>query len=251
MKLAIDVMGFENDISEAVKACRKFNKQFPNVEFILVGKEEKIKSRLSENDKFTIVHANDVITMNDNPITAIRKINSSMYKAIELVKNNQADGVLSAGSSTCYVPMTFVLLQLIKGISKPAFMPYLPTTNKRGMIMLDVGANKECTGEDLYQFAKIATIYSQTIRNIPMPRVGIVNIGAEIEKGFAYHKEAYQLISKDKDINFVGFVEPRELLEGVIDVAVADGYTGNITLKALEGSLKSLKVVLKKEFKKP
>ncbi|MDR2369539.1 MAG: phosphate acyltransferase, partial [Mycoplasmataceae bacterium] len=209
MKLAIDVMGFENDISEAIKACRKFNRQHTDVQFILVGNEQEIKVRLKPSDHFEIVHATDVIKMDDSPLLAIRKTNSSMYKAIELVANNQADGVLSAGSSTCYVPMAFLLLKLIDGINKPAFMPYLPTTTKQGFMMLDVGANKECTGEDLYCFAKIGSIYCQIIRNIPNPRVGIINIGTEIAKGFAYQKDAYELITKDKTINFVGFIEPR------------------------------------------
>jgi glycerol-3-phosphate acyltransferase PlsX len=251
MKLAIDVMGFENDISEAINACRKFMKLHNDVQFILVGNESEIKSRLNSDDRFEIVHATDVIGMNDSPILAMHKTDSSMYKAIELVQKNQADGVLSAGSSTCYVPMTYMLLKLISGINKPAFMPYLPTTTKHGFMMLDVGANKECTGEDLYQFAKMGNVYSQVIRNIPNPRVGVINIGTEIDKGFPYQKEAYQLIHNDKAINFVGFVEPRELLMGVVDVAVADGYIGNITLKALEGGLSALKNTLQREFKKP
>jgi glycerol-3-phosphate acyltransferase PlsX len=251
MKLAIDVMGFENDISEAVRACRKFNDSHNDVEFILVGDEQQIKKRLNPNDRFSIVHANGIVRMDDNPIVAARKTDSSMYKAVELVQKNKADGVLSAGSSTTFVPLTYMLLKLIPGINKPAFMPYLPTTNKKGFIMLDVGANKECTGEDLYQFALMSNIYSKTIRKIVKPRIGIINIGTEKDKGFGYQKEAYELIYKNKDINFVGFVEPRELLTGVVDVAVADGYTGNITLKALEGGLTSLKSVLKQEFKKP
>jgi glycerol-3-phosphate acyltransferase PlsX len=189
--------------------------------------------------------------MDDSPMLAMRKTNSSMYKAIELVQKNKADGVLSAGSSTCYVPMSFVLLQLIKKINKPAFMPYLPSTDGNGFMMLDVGANKECSGEDLHQFAKMGNIYSKLIRNIDKPRIGIINIGTEVEKGFAFQQEAYKLISKDKSINFVGFVEPRELLTGVVDVAIADGYTGNITLKALEGGLAALKNCMKVEFKKP
>jgi glycerol-3-phosphate acyltransferase PlsX len=251
MKLSIDVMGFENDISEAIRACRRFNKEHSDVQFILVGRQEEIKSHLNPRDQFEIVHASDVIKMNDSPMLALRKTNSSMYKAIELVQNKQADGVLSAGSSSCYVPMSFVLLKLIDGINKPAFMPYIPAINKKGFMMLDVGANKECTGEDLYQFAKMGHVYSKLVRNINHPRIGIVNIGTEVEKGFDFQKKAYQLIHQDKSINFVGFVEPRELLNGVVDVAIADGYTGNITLKSLEGSLSAVKDLLKREFKKP
>jgi glycerol-3-phosphate acyltransferase PlsX len=250
MRLVIDVMGFENDISEAIEACRKFKKKNTDVQFILVGRESEIKTRLKSSDDFEIINANDVITMDDNPMIAMRKVDSSMYKAIQLVQEGKGDGVLSAGSSTCYVPMAYLLLKLINGINKPAFMPYLPSINKKGFMMLDVGANKECTGEDISQFAKMGSIYCKEIRNIDSPRVGIINIGTEVDKGFPYHKDAYDLLKNDKSINFVGFVEPRELLNGVVDVAVADGYTGNITLKSLEGGLNAIKIALKQEYRK-
>jgi glycerol-3-phosphate acyltransferase PlsX len=250
MRLVIDVMGFENDISEAIKACRKFKSKHNDVQFVLVGREAEIKARLKPNDDFEVVNANDVITMDDSAMIAMRKTDSSMYKAIQLVQEGKGDGVLSAGSSICYVPMSYFLLKIINGINKPAFMPYIPSINKKGFMMLDVGANKECTGEDLYQFALMGAIYCQEIRNIASPKIGIVNIGTEIDKGFAYHKDAYNLLKADKSINFVGFVEPRGLLNGVVDVAVTDGFVGNITLKSLEGGLLAIKTALKSEYKK-
>ncbi|GHU30737.1 phosphate acyltransferase [Bacilli bacterium] len=251
MKLAIDVMGFENDPNEAINACRLFNKKHSNVNFILVGQKTLIESHLKTTDKFEIVNATDIIKMNTSPVAALRSVNSSMYKAIELVQKGTADGVLSAGSSTCFVPMTYVLLKVIPGINKPAFMPFVPTTNRRGFMFLDTGANKECTGEDLHQFALLATVYCQLVRGIQKPNVGIINIGTEAEKGFSYHKEANELCQKDLNISYRGFVEPRSLLDGLIDIAVADGYTGNIVLKSLEGGLSAIKSALKKEYAKP
>jgi glycerol-3-phosphate acyltransferase PlsX len=250
MKLAIDVMGFENDIIEPIKACRKFKRQHQDVEFILVGNKDKIQSLIKPNE-FIIHPANDVIKMDDNPMIAMRKTDSSMYQAIQLVQNNQADGVLSAGSSSCYVPMSYLMLKLIDGINKPAFMPYVPTNNGKGFMLIDCGANKECSGEDLYQFAIMANIYCQTIRHINKPTIGVINIGTEAEKGLSHHHTANELLKKDQSLNYIGFVEPRYLLNGSVDIAVCDGYTGNITLKALEGGLSALKDSLKKEYKKP
>jgi glycerol-3-phosphate acyltransferase PlsX len=251
MKLSIDVMGFENDLNEAILACRHFQKQHQDVEFILVGNEDKIKSCLKSNDHFKIVNATDIIQMQDNPLTAIRRVDSSMYKAIKLVADNKADGVLSAGSTPIYVSLVYYLLRLIPGVNKPAFMPYLPTINKKGLMLLDVGANKECTGQDLYQFALMSSIYCFNVRKISNPSIGVVNIGTEANKGFAYHKEADELLKQNKKLNYVGFVEPRTLLDGNVDIAVTDGFVGNITLKSLEGGLQSIKKVLKDKYKKP
>jgi glycerol-3-phosphate acyltransferase PlsX len=250
MKLAVDVMGFENNINEAILACRDFQRHNKNVSFILVGKEDKINPLLKKSDGFVVHHANDIIKMDDDPMGALRKTNTSMYQAIQLVADNKADGVLSAGSTTVYVALVYYLLKLIPGINKPAFMPFLPTANGRGLTMLDVGANKTCNGKDLYQFAVMAKIYCQLIRNIFQPEIGIINIGTEDNKGFDYHQEAHQLLKQDKQLNYVGFVETRNLLKGEIDIAITDGYTGNITLKALEGGLLALKNAMKKEYHK-
>lgn len=251
MKLAIDVMGFENDITHAINACVKFQKKFPNVDFLLVGKKDLIQAKIKQNSKIVIIDAQDVIKMDDNPLLALRKINSSMYQAINLVATNQADGVLSAGSTNCYVAMVFNLLKKINGINKIGFMPFIPTVINNGFNLIDVGANKECEGIDLYNYALMASVYCKLTRNIDKPRVGIVNIGTEENKGFDFQKEGFKLLKKDSTINFVGYVEPRELLNGIVDIAVCDGYTGNITLKSMEGGLKSLKTALKNQYKKP
>lgn len=251
MKIALDVMGFENDTAEAIKAARKFSKKFTDTKIVLVGDIQQIIKHLKIENEFEIVNSTQVITMEDNPIHALRKIDSSMYKAIKLVKTNHVDGVLSAGSTSCFVPMVYSLMGLIEGIKKTPFMPFIPTVDKVGFNMLDVGANINVTGGDLYQFALMGNIYAKEVRKIANPKIGIVNIGTEHHKGFEYHREAYDLLKADSRINFIGFVEPKYLIAGSCDVAVCDGYTGNITLKSLEGSFRSVAKILGKSYKKP
>lgn len=251
MKLALDVMGFENDPNEAIQAARDFVSNHNDVSVILFGNENIIKPKLLTPNEFEIVHCSDIIHMDDTPITALRKNETSMYKAIKSAADGITDGVLSAGSTACYVLLVYGLIRTIPGINKPAFMPYVPTSNGKGLILLDVGANKECSGKDLYQFAQMAKIYCETIRGINNPKIGVINIGSEKEKGFAYHHEANNLLKADNSLNYVGFIETRELLNGIVDIAVCDGYTGNITLKASEGALKTVTNSLKVQYKKP
>lgn len=150
MKLAIDVMGFENDISEAINACKRFQRKYKDVEFILVGDRKLIEQKIKNDSKIIIVNATDVVMMDDNPLIALRRTDSSMYQAIDLVARNKADGVLSAGSTACYVAMVFYLLKKMNGINKIGFMPFVPTNTGIGFNLIDVGANKECDGNDLY-----------------------------------------------------------------------------------------------------
>lgn len=251
MKLSLDVMGFENKISESIIAARKFVKKYPDVQIILVGNQQEIIKNIKENE-FEIVDAKEIITMDDSIITSLRKTESSMYKAIKLVADNIADGVLSAGNTACYVTLVYYLIKTIPGIVKPGFMPFLPATGGNKFFgMIDVGANKNCSGEDLYNFAKMANIYFKSIHNNSNPKIGIINIGTEKSKGFEYHHDASELLQNNQNLNYVGFVEPRYLLQGVVDIAVCDGYTGNLVLKSLEGGLKAISIALKKNYKKP
>lgn len=251
MKIALDVMGFENKTSEAINAARKFQKDYPGAKVILVGNQQVISPVLTEKDHFEIVHTEGVINMDDTPITALRKKDTSMLTAINLVKENKADAVVSAGSTSCFVPLVQTNLGSINNISKFGFMPFIPTTTKVGFNMIDVGANISVSGIDLYNFALMANEYARIVRKISSPKIGVLNIGTEHHKGFEYHKEAYDLLSKNKSINFVGFVEPKGLLDGTVDVCVCDGFSGNICLKSLEGSLKTVSHILKDGYKKP
>lgn len=238
MKLAVDVMGFENEIKEATKACIQFQKDH-HVEIVLVGDETKIKASLTPEQAklFSIVHATEVIEQTDD-ISIIRsKKDSSMLKAIQLVANNHADGVLSAGNSAVYVFLTYQQFGLIPGVSKPAFMPFIPSFKGHGFNVIDVGASADCAALDLYQFAMMGHIYT-SCRGLDHPRIGVLNIGTEDHKGLAWHAELNTMLKNNSMLNYIGFVEAKDLLNGVCDVLITDGYTGNVLLKTLEGALR-------------
>lgn len=251
MILSVDVMGFENPIEEAIKACRKFVKKNKDVEIILVGNKEIILKHLKSENEFKIENSLEIISMDDNPLFVRNKKESSMYKAIKLVADNNADGVLSAGSTACYVALTYLLLKKIPSISKIGFMPWIPTRYKKGFNLLDCGANKVVVANDLVDFAIMGDLYCRKVRKIKNPKIGLINIGTEEDKGLDYIIEAHKILKNKKNINYIGFVEPRYLLEEVLDIAICDGFTGNIVLKTLEGTAKSFGNTLKDEFKKP
>jgi len=251
MKIALDVMGFENKLSEAIYAARKFSRFNKGVKIILVGNETQIRSELQPSDNFEIVNAKNFISMEDTPITALRKDDTSMQVAISLVKDKKADAVVSAGSTSCFVPLVKTTLGSIDNVPKFGFMPFLPTTNKVGCNMLDVGANINVDGTDLYHFALMANEYARIVRKIANPKIGILNIGTEKHKGFDYHREADELIRANSKLNYIGFVEPKGLLDGKVDICVCDGFSGNICLKAMEGTLKTVSSILKSNYSKP
>ncbi len=250
MKLAVDVMGFENDVSCAVKACSDFARK-NNVEIILVGDEALIKPHLKSKDtRLEVVHCQDYVTQDDTVFSLRTKKSTSMHVAMELVIRNKADGVLSAGNSAVYVFLAYQKFGLIDGITKPGFMCYVPSFGKNGFNMLDVGASKEVDAYDLYMFAVMANIYCPS-RGVKHPSIKILNIGTEKHKGFERHIQADELLKQNKKLNYQGFVESKELLNGVCDVVLTDGYSGNICLKAMEGSVKTVFTNILKPYKNP
>jgi len=251
MKIALDVMGFENKLSEAIEAARKFTAFNRGVKIILVGKQELIKKELKPIDKFEIVNATNFINMEDTPISALRKEDTSMQVAISLVKDKKADAIVSAGSTSCFVPLVKTTLGSIDNVPKFGFMPFIPTTNRTGCNILDVGANINVNGEDLYHFALMANEYARIVRKVHNPKIGVLNIGTEKHKGFDYHREADELIRANKNLNYVGFIEPKGLLDGIVDICVCDGFSGNICLKAMEGTLKTVSSILKTNYRRP
>ncbi|MDR2847265.1 MAG: phosphate acyltransferase PlsX [Mycoplasmataceae bacterium] len=251
MRLVIDVCGGEAVPSEPIAAARAFLKQHKDVVIVLVGDEKIIKSYLNSNDRFEIVHAKDVVHSNDSVFSFLRNHETSLYKSVELVATGKADGVLSNSTTAAFTVVATSLLKLIPGINKPAFMSYIPTTNLKGMLLLDEGANVECTADDLVQFAKMANIYAKVISKIPSPSIMIANIGSEDTKGLPYHIEANKILKADKSLNYTGFIEGNHIIRGDANIVVADGYTGNIILKTLEGTLMAMKDLLKVNFKKP
>jgi glycerol-3-phosphate acyltransferase PlsX len=251
MKLVLDVMGTDNPIIEPINAAKAFVASHKDVQFILVGDKSEISKYIKEDDKFSIEDAKSVVHTTDSIPSMLRNTASSMYKALTLVRDGIGEGMLTGGTTAAYVTLGFYLIKPLEKISKGAFMSYIPTVNGKGFMFLDVGANLNCDAKDLVNFAIMGDIYCKSVRKISKPTVGILNIGTEDNKGFAFQQEAHQILKNNQDINYVGFVESREIINGIVDVVVSDGYTGNMVLKALEGSLIAISKLMKSEYKKP
>lgn len=249
--LALDVSGGEAKSIEPINAARLFVKAHHDVSIILVGKKQEIDKILTKKDNFTVIDAPDVIHGTDSPLTFLRNKNTSLYKTVELVQNAHADGLLSNSSTAPFVVVTTSLLGLVDGIDKAAFMSYLPTTNRKGLMLLDEGANINYTATDLVNFAYMANCYCKEVRHINNPSISLLNIGTEDNKGYEQYITANKILKEDKSINYQGFIEGNHVIEGKSDIIVSDGYTGNILLKTLEGTLKSIAKLLKHEYKKP
>lgn len=244
-------MGSDYDSQYAIIAARKFLKNHPDIEITLCGQEENIKKYITPSDKFVILHASNVIHTQDSFASMMRNSESSIYKSLTLLNKDQYDGMITAGTTAAVVLLGNFIIKPIQGINKAAFMSYVPKANKEPFMFLDVGANLECSAEDLVQFAKMGNIYSNSINKVEKPKVYILNIGTEDNKGFPAHQQAHTILKQQSSINYCGFIESRYLLTSDADVIVCDGFSGNIALKAIEGGLMSLNTVLKHEFKKP
>ncbi|WP_033160120.1 phosphate acyltransferase PlsX [Mycoplasmoides alvi] len=248
--IALDCMGFESDPKEAIIAAIKFNALNPNIRFMLFGSKKIIKPYIENNQYISCVDTTEIIEMDDTPISARKKTNSSMYRAIKCVVDGEADAVLSAGSSGVYTTLCYSMIGKISSKVKPGFMSWVPTIDKNGFYFLDVGANKEFSGSELYNLGLMANTFVKICTNKTNPRIGLLNIGSEDFKGFAYHQEANKLFKENNSVNYVGFIEPRYLIEGICDILVSDGYSGNLVLKSLEGSFKTMGKILKKSYKR-
>lgn len=238
-KVALDAMGGDYAPAEMVKgAVDAINKE-QNVKVFLVGKEESIKAELEkytyDKERVQVVNATEVIETAEPPVNAIRrKKDSSMVVAMKLVKNGEADAFVSAGSSGAVLVGGQTIVGRIKGIERPPLAPLIPTA--RGVsLLIDCGANVDARPSHLVQFAKIGSIYMEHVIGIKNPKVAIVNIGAEEEKGNALVKETYPLLKELTDIHFTGSIEARDIPYGKADVIVSEAFAGNIILKLYEG----------------
>jgi len=252
MRVAVDAFGGDHAPLEIIKGSAWAVKEL-GVEIILVGNEEIIKKTIEENniptDGFSYHHTDVVITMEDDPMTAVRsKKNSSMSLAMRLVKDGEADAVVSAGNSGALLTGATLIIKRIKGISRAAMAPVMPTDTGATML-IDSGANVECTPEYLLQFGIMGSIYMKEMYHLDAPRVGLLNNGTEECKGTELQHQAYKLL-KESSLNFVGNVEARGIALGDCDVAVTDGFTGNIALKMYEGVGKMLAKNISDLFKK-
>ena len=248
-KIAVDAMGGDHAPQALVEGVNQAIQEFKDIEVILYGDEAKIKQYLTATERVSIVHTDEKINSDDEPTRAIRrKKQASMVLAAHAVKNGEADAMLSAGNTGALLAAGYFIVGRIKVIDRPGLMSTLPTLDGKGYDMLDLGANAENTPTHLHQYAIMGAYYAENVRGIKRPRIGLLNNGTEESKGDPLRKETYQLLAADSSLNFVGNVEARDLMDGVADVIVTDGFTGNAVLKTMEGTalglFKQLKTVL-------
>ena len=237
--VALDAMGGDNAPKEMIKGAVQALEKTDAVQVLLVGKEDVIRAELAQytydKARIEVVNATEVIETAEPPVNAIRrKKDSSIVVGMKLVKEGQADAFVSAGSSGAVLVGGQVIVGRIKGVERPPLAPLIPT--KDGVaLLIDCGANVDARPSHLVQFAKMGSIYMENVVGVKNPRVGIVNIGAEEEKGNALVKETFPLLKECKDINFIGSVEARDIPAGVCDVVVCEAFVGNVILKLYEG----------------
>lgn len=250
MKIIIDAMGGDNAPEEIVKGAIAALKEF-DIEIVLVGDENKIKNLLS-NEKaemkgIEVINTTEIITNNDHPAQAIRKKkDSSMVVGMRMLKEGLGDAFISAGNTGALLAGGLFVVGRIKGVDRPGLAPILPGRNNPFLLM-DSGANAECKTQNILQFATMGEIYMKKVMKRESPSVGLVNIGAEEEKGTEFTKECFKLLKESK-LNFKGNIEGRDIPEGNIDVVVCDGFTGNIILKLFEGVAGTIFGILKEEI---
>ena len=245
-KIAVDAMGGDYAPQAIVEGVNQALADFSDIEVQLYGDEAKIKQYLKATERVSIIHTDEKIDSDDEPTRAIRKKkNASMVLAAKAVKEGEADAVLSAGNTGALLAAGFFIVGRIKNIDRPGLMSTLPTIDGKGFDMLDLGANAENTAQHLHQYAVLGAFYAKNVRGIAQPRVGLLNNGTESSKGDPLRKETYELLAADESLNFIGNVEARDLMNGVADVVVADGFTGNAVLKSIEGTAMGIMGLLK------
>lgn len=251
MKILIDAMGGDLAPGCAVEGALLAAKAYPHCQLVLVGDEDRVKPLLQgrETANLTTVHTTEVITMEDDPATAVRrKKDSSMAVCLGMLARGEADAMVSAGSTGALLTGATLVTKRINGIRRAAIGTLFPQRGGGKALMLDSGANAECTPEYLLQFAYLGHFFMKTQQGIAQPRIGLINNGTEEHKGDALRKETYRLLQQAHEagrIHFVGNVEGREALSGACDVLVCDGFTGNVMLKTIEGAASFLMRELK------
>ncbi|SFD81466.1 phosphate:acyl-[acyl carrier protein] acyltransferase [Lentibacillus persicus] len=246
MKIAIDAMGGDHAPEAIVKGAEEAISHIDDLDITLVGDEKKVKQYLSgSNNRINIIHTEEVITAEDEPVRAVRsKKNSSLVLMAKEVKEGRADACISAGNTGALMSAGLFVVGRIRGIDRPALSPTLPTTDGKGFLLLDVGANVDAKAHNLVQYAIMGSIYTEQVRSIHRPTVGLLNVGTEEGKGNELTKKAFNQL-KEAPVNFIGNVEARDILSGAADVVVTDGFSGNIALKTIEGTAMTMFSMLK------
>ena len=254
MKIVLDAFGSDNapypEIEGAVLALK--NNYCDSI--VLVGKKDIISKELEkyfyDKNRLEIFDASEVITMDDSASAAVRsKKDSSLVKGLELCKQGKGDAFVSLGNTGAVMAASLFAYGRIRNVKRPAIAITLPTKEKP-QIVLDVGANVDCSVENLVQFAELGSLYSKFLFDIDAPKVALLNIGEEDKKGNILSKATHKELSESNTINFVGNIEGKDLLKGIVDVVVCDGFVGNVMLKTIEGAAISIFEIMKEQFKK-
>ncbi len=251
--ISVDAMGGDNSPRVVVEGIHIAHKKNPDINFILFGDEVKVAEEMKRFPKLKdfcrVVHTDEYVHNEDKPSQVIRNKNTSMYMAIDAVRKGEAAAVISAGNTGALMAISKMILKTIQKIHRPAICTNIP--HKNGMcVMLDLGANTECSAVNLAEFAIIGNILARHSLEIERPRIALLNIGAEEMKGREeIHQAAKMIKNTHLDLNFIGYIEPHQISEGYADVIVSDGFTGNIALKTMEGTAKLVSGLLKSSIK--
>ena len=254
MRIVIDAFGGDNAPLEIVKGACDASKEF-GVDITLTGNEEEINKVIKENNlvfsgNLKIVHTDDVISMDDDPTTILKSHKeSSMGIAFKELSEDRADAFVSAGSTGAIVVGGTLIVKRIKGVKRPALGSMIPSPTGNPYLLMDMGANAECRPEMLAQFGVMASVYVENVEGVKNPKIGLLNIGTEDSKGDTLHQEAYKLLEK-APLNFVGNIESREMPKGICDAVITDGFTGNIALKLMEGTISTMFKLVKNTMMK-
>lgn len=246
LTLALDVMGGDIGPRITIPASLLALENDPELSLILFGDSQQISPLLNHSsqsvlERIQVQHCSSVIENNQGISYALRHSKgTSMRLALETVQRGEAQGCVSAGNTAALMGLSKILLQPLQGIARPALISLIPTIDGEKSVMLDLGANIECSAENLYQFAIMGAIFAETRLNLVYPRIGLLNIGIEEIKGHQSIRDAANLLQKSTALNYVGFIEGDVLLNGKADVIVSDGFAGNVALKTLEGTVRNL-----------
>ena len=257
MKIIVDAMGGDNAPLEIVRGALRAAQARPELELVLTGREPEVRAAAEQcgglGPRVTVVHASQVIDMHDDPATAFKvKKDSSMTVGLTLLRDGQGDAFVSAGSTGALLSAGTLIVKRIRGIRRAAMAPLVPTAGQ-GLVLVDCGANAECTPEYLVQFAYLGSFYAAKVLGRERPRVGLLNIGSEASKGDRLRLETYPLLLAAGEagrLHFIGNIEAKEAVKGGCDVVVADGFSGNVMLKSIEGTGSFLGKELKGMFLK-
>lgn len=253
MKIILDAMGGDYAPIEIVKGAVTAASKFENVKIVLVGNEQKIGEELKKYPKHAnieLVHAEDDIAMSEHPVEAVRtKKDASINVAMRLVRDGEGQAFVSAGNTGACMASALFTLGRIKGIERPAICSVFPSVKGR-TVLLDIGANSDCKPTQLVQFAYMGKAYIEKVIGVSNPRIGLLSIGEEAEKGNELTIATHQLLvnEKNKGLNFIGNIEGKDIMQNVADVVVCDGFTGNVVLKFAEGVIYSLQKMIKQNF---